>query len=202
MSIRKKFIQYLFTAFYCLGAQLALGATYWPVGDGLVWTYRGSGSDYSIEMVGYEANFYQLYDWGSGYVGIEFQENADGDIEVVSSSYYSQGAIDPDFYDYNPPMLYLDFPLEVGKTWASVSSAHGIIGEVLREETVTVPAGTFDVIVVRLINLFPQDWIFAGELYLAPGVGQVLHEGHGLVSFDGPVGIQESSWGSVKALFR
>ena len=192
----------IFLTIFCLETQTAFSGNYWPLGDGLAWTYRAPGADYSIEMTSYEEGFDRSYDWGSGYSHFTFRENVDGDIEIVGWSYWTQGAFDPDFRTYDPPLLYFDFPLEVGKSWVSMNSSGGLVGEVLREETVTVPAGTFDVMVVKLISLSAQDLVIAGEFYLAPGFGQVIHQGHGLVSFSGTVAVQQLSWGSVKALFR
>jgi hypothetical protein len=118
---------------------------------------------------------------------------------------------DPDITTYDAPLKYLDFPLETGRQW---SSSAGIIpwdpqatpvqvtlaGEVIGPETCTVPAGVFDVIVVRLtLTCADEPWRdWTRTLWLHHQLGPV----NDLVSWTGVVGTGPISWGSLKATWR
>ncbi len=190
---------------FAAGSVQVNAAEYWPLQDGLIWTYSGSPG-YSVEMHSYGQSNCRIYDWGSGFVSLDFSESESGDVVVESWGYWSEGGVcgTPDIREFDPPLTYLDLPLEVGKSWFSVSGGSVLVGEVLRAETITVTAGTFDAVVVRLVAIMPEDWPLAEEeLYLAPAVGQIMHNGNMLASFSGAtVSAERNTWGAVKALFR
>ena len=66
-----------------------------------------------------------------------------------------------------PPLVHFDYPMYVGKTWGGQASFTGLLGghpmtgtvtsafEVVREEDVTTPAGTFDTLVLVNDMAFP-----------------------------------------------
>ena len=191
-----------------LGALLlagaARGADCWPLGEEFTWVYRGAEGDYEVHGTA------ELADgrWGRWAVteawseAMGFRVRDDGDIELTDWSTWVSPGLDPDEHFYSPPLLYLDLPLVVGKTWLSVSGSSVLAGEVTGLETVTTPAGSFAVFVVRFLATSPADGIVARELHLAPGIGPVFNRGDPLVSFSGPVGLEPRPWGSLKAQYR
>lgn len=140
-----------------------------------------------------------------------FSIDGDGDVLYLSIGYSAPAMPDPDITTFDAPLKYLDFPLETGRQW---SSSAGIIpwdpqappvpvtlaGTVVGPETVTVPAGTFDVIVVRLtLTCADEPWRdWTRELWLNRFLGPV----NDLLSWTGVVGTGPISWGSLKATFR
>jgi len=199
------FVVLIFAALFAVGPGQVNATEYWPLQDGLVWTYSGSPG-YSVEMNSFGQSYSRIYDWGSGFVSLGFSESESGDVVVESWGYWSEGGFcgTPDTREFNPPLTYLDLPLEVGKSWTSVSGGSVLVGEVLRAETITVAAGTFEAVVVRHVAIMPEDWPLAEEeLYLAPAIGQIMHDGNMLVSFSGAtVSVERNTWGAVKALYR
>lgn len=140
-----------------------------------------------------------------------FRVDDDGDILYLSMGYSAPAMPDPDVKTYDAPLKYLDFPLETGRQW---SSSAGIVpwdpqeppvpvtlfGAVLGPATVTVPAGTFDVIKVVLVFICAdQPWRnWTTELWLNHSLGPV----NDLVSWTGVVDVGSVSWGSLKAGYR
>ena len=184
---------------------------YWPMYGGIVYNYEDdNGHDLIVSISGYgrECAYYsggqlRCQTWQS------FSIDENGDLFLESDSNYCQGAIDPDYmWTFSPPVLFLDLPLEVGKSWTSLSTAYGYgesfaanSAEVLSEETVVVPAGTFKTLVVDMLCFAAGD--HSGRYYLNRQVGPViLSGGYKLVSVEGIVPASQSTWGSLKSLYR
>lgn len=185
---------------------VCLAADYWPMQDGLIWRYgAGTASDFEFGMTCVDSACVRGYDqivgqYGSSQ-GSEFRTNADGDIVLASSWYWSTGAIDPDHWNFNPPLIFLDLPLEVGKQWVSMSGTTVFIGNVTSESVVQAPSGTYNVLVVEISDLFNRTRL-SGTYFLERSIGPVKYEDLGLSYFNGTVGVAESNWGSLKALYR
>lgn len=187
-------------------ASPAFAADYWPMEDGLIWSYQPSiGVEYEVSMGCVDGSCSRgrtivapSYTLGH-YVA--YGLNEEGDVVVTGATNWDSRQFDPDIATYDPPLLFLDLPLDLGKTWISISGPAVVVGEVLRGETVTVGAGTFEVLVVRVTDVANPTAI-AGEYRLNRNVGAVMDGAYGLASFSGAVGAAPESWGSVKALFR
>jgi hypothetical protein len=178
----------------------ARAADYWPIEHGVTWNYgESSDSLYPIQMGVSDGVIWLSEPNPYALTTSYFRVNADGDIEATRwvnfYEYGFQGA------SFDPPLLFLDLPLEVGKTWETVNSTGGLRGAVLREEVVTVPAGTFQVMVVRITDVL-NGGLFVGDYYLDRNIGNVKHNGVGLFSVSGTIAGESQSWGSLKALFR
>ncbi len=145
-------------------------------------------------------------------------------ILPFTSLLYQQGNIVPSYdWRYDPDVLFLDLPLITDKTWSTVTEACGygccdvtFSYEVTGEQNVTVRAGTFTTLVVSETN----DYYCGGHeniWYLDQTIGPVMTEiiedvpmyGLGgvykLVSISsliGPVHVQPTSWGRMKAMYR
>jgi hypothetical protein len=66
---------------------------------------------------------------------------------------------------------------------------------------VEVPAGVFDTLVMEVSGV--TSGLGLGTYYLSPGVGPViLPDGYRLVSVEGIVQTSQTTWGSLKALYR
>ena len=193
----------------------AAAAEYWPMIDGSVYHYvNDSGDALTISINGDEVvlETWDRYSTGQHYYGAldRITTGPSGDVML---QYYSQGGhlfFEPDFSEFRPDVTFLDLPLEVGKTWvtSTLTDRYGTNSfqyEVLREDVVTVPMGTFDVFVVRELSGLSWGYHYSeGDYYLHRDVGPVvLPGGYRLVSIDGaPVPTQSRSVSSVKSLFR
>lgn len=137
-----------------------------------------------------------------------FREDPAGDVLCTGTGAGATGMID--VYTYDPPLLYLDFPLETGKTWSSQAALQPdyggtpsivtLTGRVIGNGSATVPAGTFEVVAVELV-LTGQDYgagPATGVLLLHHQLGPV----GGLVSWTGVVGTEPLAWGTLKAAWR
>lgn len=137
-----------------------------------------------------------------------FRLDGDGDVLCESVGVVATGMLD--IYHFEPPLKYLDFPLETGRTWTSQAELLEdpapeptyvtLSGQVLGPATITVPAGTFDVIAVELTYEGPEYGLAptTGVLYLHHQLGPI----GGLVSWTGVVGTGPILWGSLKAAWR
>jgi hypothetical protein len=204
---------------------------YFPLWKGCTWQYTGPFS-LQQEVIG-PAVFHTyvgtkvIWDLGLASADIYFWEYPDGDVEVHGLDY---GGGSETVYD--PPRPLFDFPLTTGKTWSYSGTVleyeSGVLisetpatgsWEVLGTETVTVPAGTFDTIVVQ--EVFeeegpvrrPISWPFqrlgASKAPMQPvihriaaGVGWVtIPDDFMLESYSVPVARSTDSWGAIKALY-
>lgn len=137
-----------------------------------------------------------------------FRIGDDGDVLLTAVGSSATGLID--MYRYDPPLKYLDFPLTTGNTWSSQAELLDdydedvtlvtLSGRVHGPGTITVPAGSFEIILVELSleGQVPGGQPTTGFLFLHHQLGPV----GGLVSWTGVVGTGPISWGSLKATWR
>jgi hypothetical protein len=136
--------------------------------------------------------------------------DANGDVVLAYRIYSSRpGGWVSRWISYSPQAVYLDFPLEAGKTWSSATNeseedgpsfAMVLEGTVIGQSVVTVEAGTFDVIKVNIAKHYPDaPWYNSvEELWLHRQLGQVKN----LSQWSGIVDAAGATWGQVKALYR
>lgn len=188
-------------------AGLATAQEYWPTADGLVYHYEtaiGNRLDVTFRAGERERRYCSR---DTVWIWEEFQVDDEGDILISSRMRYVEGAMDPDYIcRFNPAVKFLDLPLVVGKTWSTDTVPDcfmfpSVISyEVMPSQTVEVPLGRFEVMVVSE-SITIRD--FGGSYYLHPQIGPViLPGGYMLVSVDGLVGAERSTWGGLKALYR
>ncbi len=187
---------------------VATAGDYWPILEGAVYEYvddRGTTLTITVQ----DGRFESVYSYGCR-VTNWYSDEANGDVLLLSDSNYCQGAIDPDYiWSFDPGVTFIDSPLEVGKSWSAIVTACGygcqdgyFSYEVSAEETVTVPLGTFDVLVVEERCFLPAGsrW---GTYKLNQEIGPiVLPGGYELTKVSGTVPAAATIWGSVKALYR
>ena len=136
--------------------------------------------------------------------------DANGDVALAYRIYSSRpGGWTSRWIWYSPPALYLDFPLETGKTWTTSTNeneedgpsyAMVVEGTVIGPAVVTVEAGTFDVIKVNIEKRYPNAPMYNSveELWLHRQLGQV----NNLTQWTGIVSATGTTWGSLKGLYR
>ena len=142
-----------------------------------------------------------------------FRIDSDGDVLQTSvGSFFSDGSW---LYQrrFEPPLLYLDLPLEPAKSWVSTAEVWGLDGEyeglvdlfmyARREKNVDVPAGNFDVFEVEMYYRY-RDLPAASmqrTLWMQKQLGPI-NENNVLMSWTGVVSNSSVSWGSIKAIYR
>lgn len=192
-----------------LGAAPAVAVPWFPSDPGPTFTYEGAMAPTTISGNGVDfARGTNLESWPFLSHVEYFRVDPTGDILCRGTGSAATGMID--IYDYDPPLLYLDFPLEPGKTWSSQATLWPnyagtppvvtLTGRVVGSGPATVPAGTFDVTIVEL-TLTGQPYgtlPTTGYLFLHHQLGPV----GGLVSWTGVVGIGPVSWGRFKVMYR
>jgi hypothetical protein len=226
----------LFLAFFMSSlalAPVAHGADHFPLVEGAVYEY-----EYSIPQ---ESGTYIAYFAGTAEVGgavtrvrhivgaspYELQhfwsETAEGDKLFHGAHTLGIGSL----RHFSPPILMIDEPLFVGKTWVveSVSSdgfAARVHFEVTAQGAVTVPAGTFQAFTVEDTWEFPENppaeiaqacirttrgaaGTNTGRVSYADGVGEVQEvfgsRTERLLSFS-TVAVQASTWSGIRMLYR
>jgi len=135
------------------------------------------------------------------YAGELFIIGEDGDVYLAGLLHAGD---DYSFWDcYSEPVLFLDLPLEVGKTWTDATADAVISAEVTGESQVVTPAGEFNCLVVSHMVMDFGNYIpFNRTFWLNPQLGPVKIGGAELVSYSGIVAAESIAWGAVKALFR
>jgi hypothetical protein len=136
-------------ALLCLGASAAR-AGYFPLDEGIVRVYEvtmdnvvETDSRYFLGTTEYNATTTHILHYTSGPddgLSQYWSEDANGDTWFHGFDREGLSA------HYTPAILWLDAPLFVGKTWQSTVTAPIQVilhFEVLAQESVTVPAGTF-----------------------------------------------------------
>lgn len=194
---------------YVLAILLALcctsagAATWWPTQGGLVYTFRyPDGSTFEMSTSS-EVD---------GELTIVFDTapcSHQWSFVVVDASVYVNGGLrsceggnGPDLVGGNLVTPLLPAPLGPDSTSIVDLGTTTVLFEVLRTDSITVPAGTFDTYVVSLIDL-PSLWFpFQGEVWLEADRGPVRIGDAELVSITGAVSGGESSFGRMKARFR
>jgi hypothetical protein len=205
----------MFASIMCLiflvAADAAMSNEYWPMARNSTYYYVDArGNEMTVytngggQRITYQPEYYmqQMFDADdAGNVFISLWEGmitSPGYIHIPYTEYYS------------PPLQFLPAALEVGQTGIYSTAASDPYGdippvsiswEVTGREVVQVPAGTFDTIVLVVHPL--SAGVMSGTYYLSSGVGPVIYpDGYRLVRVDGVVPASETSWGSLKALFR
>ena len=192
-----------------LWPKLSSAVDYFPAGNNISFNYSLNGS-MSLSSSG--STVWHSYSYMGGSNSWRYVIDSEGDVLESGCTIYASncgaGAC-PGSFSIAPGALYLDFPLETGKTWSSETSVTYLSGEhyqmvlegvVVGPSNVTVPAGNFDVIVVRITKRFPTaGWLNSTEvLWLHRQLGQVQD----LVSWTGIVDTDGTAWGDLKAQFR
>ncbi|MHB8080284.1 MAG: hypothetical protein ACYDIE_13635 [Candidatus Krumholzibacteriia bacterium] len=187
----------------------AAGADYWPMANGATFHYRndaGVTRDVTLYAVAALPGWImrdtsQESPYCSDSEG--FFIDPDGDVACGTVMTFCDDMLDPDRFDFEPPLKFLDLPLTVGKSWTCNDISTGFwIFTVVGEQDVTVPAGTFHAMVLSVFTL-SGTLPFGGTWYLDRDIGPViLPGGFKMVSWSGIVGAGSESWGAVKSLYR
>lgn len=186
---------------------------YWPMEPGVKTLYvndSGTIRERCFSDVGQCVLTYPDYPACTRWEGYSLGE--EGNVLYHGATSYCTGALDPSvMFNYAPPITLLDFPLEVGKYWLcetdysgygykSAESAHIVYCEVESEEEITVPGGTYNVVVVLVNDIIGVAW---QRYYLERDLGPlVLPGGYEFLRVENIVGTDQASWDGVKALFR
>ena len=187
----------------------AFASDYWPTSGTTTYTYVSDGGyEWVVSMVDGQRDL----TYASGWFRQTFSADAYGNV-FLSSWTALNTSYDiriPYGEDYAPPLLFPTSSLAVGQTNVSPTYATNPYGfthlvwcrwEVVAEETVAVPAGVFDTMVVEVSC--ESDGLPSGRYYLSREVGPViLPRGYRLASVNGTVPTEDTTWGSLKALFR
>ena len=190
-------------------AGTSMANDYWPTSGYSTYHYRDDGgSDMVVTMdngnrTTFTADYYmkQIFEAAAlGNVRLSLSEVtglAPGNLRI------------PYTLNYSPPMQFLTASLAVGQTGNGSTTATDAYGTpatvwcswtVMAEEVVEVPAGTFNTIVLEVIA---SEGIESGIYHLSSGIGPVvLPRGYRLVGVDGTVPASQTTWGSLKSLFR
>lgn len=214
------------------------GADYFPLSEGVVYEY-----EYSIRQPSgwYLTGTYVTYFSGTTDVGGTITrvlhyagDGHDGLLHFWSQTpegdkYFHGSYIPSGGYYFSPPILMIDEPVFVGKTWvvdsrASDSLAVRIHFEVTAFGEVTVPAGTFQAFTIEDTWEFPEGmrgrkvytrfWgdqdVAAAVPYMsrrtyADGVGQLFEVFGGrterLLAVR-TIGVQPTTWTGIRLLYR
>lgn len=197
--------------FVLVAADAAMSNDYWPMARNSTYYYvNATGSEMTVstnsggQRITYRPEYYmqQIFDTDeAGNVFISLWEGmitSPGFIHIPYTEFYS------------PALQFLPATLEIGQTGSYSTTAYTHYGdippvsvswEVTGREVVQVPAGTFETMV---LVVHPESaGVIPGTYYLSSGVGPVIYpDGYRLVWVEGVVAASETSWGSLKALFR
>ncbi len=155
-------------------ASVALASGYFPVGDGLSWTYDNGATQVMSgprRLDGVDVMVLTHYIDGVPVSEDYLTFGPDG-VRTVGTA--AAGQIAP----YDPPLLvYAAAPLQPGSTWASSTRIGGIdvtlSSEVLGLRGVQTPAGRFNALQIRQRTLTSTGGQTLLDLFLVPGVGIV-----------------------------
>lgn len=213
---------------------LPASAQYLPLEAGNEWGYVGSGGDTEIHTVTGQIPIFSGNPWVIEWTGnpaVEGLSNfwtsePDGDVYVWG--FYIEG----DFgVVYDPPIHYVDAPLELGKVWTQTVDLYTypdlifqgpleLAFEVYEDGVLAVPYGEFPSFGIG--QTLPPGFLAAtGGLdllgrpvgaetggsatdWFSFGIGVIQYRSNDLwqlESIGGPVPAQESSWGRIKQTF-
>ena len=184
-------------------AAVSEAVDFWPMPAGMVYTYQyPSGNQVTVR---YATDNLRGY-YTEGTFGETFRIDGDGDVTLTDAFRFEYLMELPNFYLYDPPVKFLDLPLEVGKEWSTntyvpmQTAQRDIIGyRVVSFGSVTVPFGTFDAYEIEESSI----WGRRGTYFVNRELGPIVRPGDArLVSIEAAVPVEETSWGSVKSLFR
>ena len=200
-----------------LCASLANAGDYWPMQLGTRYHYVSStGAVLVVEWVAIGGGVYsEVHQYGSdGSLHStrrdHFIADASGDVLLQDWSYPSSPW--PGSYsECAPPIKFVDSPLEIGKSWYTTGRVLRAVGPsptylqlygIDRSETVTVPYGSFETLVMTETDGFGTTQR-SGVYYLHRELGPViLPGGFELAAIEIVVGLEYTTWGAVKSLFR
>ena len=189
-----------------LVSSTAVAIEYFPSEDGPVFNYPSG----TVTIHPYASGFFtRQSSWANiTYSSQGFLINPDGDVLLSSLAWGSSSAPDLTIHSFEPDLTYLDFPLEKSKMWTSTGIESDtwagpirevtLVGIVNGRETVTVEAGTFEVMSVTLYYYYDYVLDRTEVLWLHAQLGPVNE----LRSWSGIVPTQSTSWGSIKSLYR
>lgn len=149
-------------------------ANYYPIELGNEWTYRLTANNKNSTVVTRIAKFDDVNGTLSGKVespNVNASEHVSQTAKGIVRTRFN-GA------DVNPPLRLLPYPAKVGDKWDGQfamdksSGAHKYTGEVVKEENVKVPMGTFKALRV-LIKLQQNDNVVATTYWFVNDVGFV-----------------------------
>jgi putative MATE family efflux protein len=175
-------------------------APWWPSTPGSTFTYL----DRTVVLTGTETAFSRVVTRVSDTFVEDYAVDKNGD--VVSHGWQNAGGDLHQFHD--PPVVWLDLPLVVGKTWSSVTDItrperggeHVVAGAVTGAGTVLAPAGPLEALFVELTFTPVQATHLPWTVVLA--LHEQLGPVDGLVSWTGIVENRSAAWGDLKAAWR
>jgi hypothetical protein len=189
---------------------VASAADYWPTDTRR--TYYFAATDGDSASIAFRGQYFTISYSRNGVPTCEVtriaEPAANGNVLIKYDSGYCAGAIDPDYiWTYDPPVTFIDLPLDVGKVWQQGTTATGygvqpigFVHSVSSSESVTVPYGTFDVVVLEEGS---SDSFRTATYHLDKDIGPVMLEGrYKLVGIDYTVRTTTSTWGGIKGHFR
>lgn len=194
---------------------------YWPIEGNCTYVYENAeGEVLSVWWYLFEGGHGGRHCVFRGHNGAEwatyevFANVGYGVLELQFYQYSEDLTSDPTLRAYyTPDLQFLKLPLEIGKSWTTAGRVslyehqhayldfqqHYIVD---RFETVSVPIGTFEVVVIVESDLLSTTH-HSGTYYLDRDIGAViLPGGFELVSIDRSTPVESQSWGHLKALFR
>jgi len=212
----------------------AADPAYLPLVPGNAWTYDGVGGEHEMLTV---TGTTQLL--GETVIVIEYSESteneglenywtigAGGDVLLWGFFRVEAGGWG---YAYSPPLILIDAPFELGKSWACTTMFHDLPGEVPAFEDVrayefawegplTVPAGTFASVGVGelpgpTLSVGGRSFSADGRVlnrqvessrWYSDGIGPVQYDATDLYqrSEYGLSPVESLSWSSIKALYQ
>jgi len=189
-------------------ATTAQATDYWPQDLGASWRYRIAGG-YEFELSILDFTYPCLEPCrvrtngelaSEYYAGELFVVNEDGDVYLAGLLHAGN---DYSFWDcYSEPVLFLDLPLEVGKTWTDSTTDAIVSAEVTGESQIITPAGEFSCFVVSHMVMDLNHFMpFNRTFWLNAQLGPVRIGDAELVSYDGIVPAETVTWGAVKSLY-
>jgi hypothetical protein len=198
-----------------LASAPAWAADYWPLTKAALYHFtndQGLAVDMYFDGGGgrsdhYNYNYAECFEWN------QYSLSPAGDVLLETMDFFCVGSIDPEeLWFYYPPSTFLDLPLEVGKSWTAVDPAgYGVCArhvsyQLVSEQTVTVPAGTFQTMVLVESNLHGQR-----VYYLDRELGPVMMDAYCQSSLDQRLKLirveeqtpaRSETWGALKARYR
>jgi hypothetical protein len=186
-------------------AGAAAAADYWPLTPGTTFTYQDPAWNVDIQEMG--PGWFVRNRTSEACSGQDFYRlSEDGDVLWCGYNRICESWVDPSSVEFDPPVLFLDLPLTMYKSWTSQASIGGIAHPesviyyfiVNGQESVTTPAGTFDTIRIQYFG----SGLSVQTLYLHRQLGPVLDvNGSRLSGWTGVVENDLATWGEVKALY-
>ncbi len=195
----------------------SIAGDYWPVGIDATYTYvNGDGELLEVTYSPYGEIISRYFlDGGTSVYQVTdiFEEDANGQAFWLSTSGYWEGAIDHDYWhSFETPIQFTQLPILPGASWSTFTYAPGYYSpcyvgygfEVVGTAEVDVPFGVFSTYEIQsTVLMFCVPYPEAGSYFLDQNLGpMILPGGYELVSIDGVIGVENTSFGGLKALYR